>query len=134
MTRTPDDLTEPAYEFLTERHLATLSTVRPDGTPHVVPVGFTYDPETRTARVITSDGNQKARNSERAGYAALTQVDGARWLTLEGAARIRREPDQVRDAENRYANRYRVPRPNPRRIVIEVTVTRIMGSSTLRGD
>ena len=30
-------------DFLTERHLATLTTLRPDGTPHVVPVGFTYD-------------------------------------------------------------------------------------------
>ncbi|MFW0790690.1 TIGR03618 family F420-dependent PPOX class oxidoreductase [Gordonia sp. CPCC 205333] len=134
MTRTPDDLTDAAHEFLIERHLATLATVRPDGTPHSAPVGFTYDSDTRTARVITSDGNQKARNAERAGYAALTQVDGARWLTVEGAARVRREPDEVRDAERRYARRYRVPRPNPRRVVIEVTVTRIMGSSTLRGD
>ena len=29
--------------FLTERHLATLTTLRPDGSPHVVPVGVTYD-------------------------------------------------------------------------------------------
>jgi len=46
--------------FLTERHLATLTTLRPDGTPHVVPVGFTFDPETRTARVITSGTSAKA--------------------------------------------------------------------------
>ena len=40
----PDLLT-----FLTERHLATLTTLRADGTPHVVPVGFTFDAATLTA-------------------------------------------------------------------------------------
>ena len=40
--------------FWTERHLCTLTTIRPDGTPHVVPVGVTLDVETATARVITS--------------------------------------------------------------------------------
>ena len=32
--------------FWTERRLATLTTVRPDGTPHVVAVGVTVDFET----------------------------------------------------------------------------------------
>ena len=32
-----------SLDFLTERHLATLTTLRRDGSPHVVPVGFTYD-------------------------------------------------------------------------------------------
>jgi uncharacterized pyridoxamine 5'-phosphate oxidase family protein len=40
---TPADLTPEMLEFLRERHLATLTTLRPDGSPHVVPVGFTYD-------------------------------------------------------------------------------------------
>ncbi|MEO2108984.1 MAG: pyridoxamine 5'-phosphate oxidase family protein, partial [Actinomycetota bacterium] len=43
-----------ALAFLTERHLATLTTLRPDGTPHVVPVGFTWDPDGPTVRIITS--------------------------------------------------------------------------------
>ncbi len=36
--------------FGTERHLATLTTVRPDGTPHVVAVGVTVDFEAGVAR------------------------------------------------------------------------------------
>lgn len=131
MTRTPADLTAAAHEFLTDRHLATLATIRADGTPHVVAVGFSYDVGAQIARVITFDGSQKVRNVERSGHAALTHVDGARWLTLDGPARIRREADQVRDAEDRYAARYRRPRPNPRRVVIEVSVTRVMGSSAM---
>ena len=44
--------------------------------------------------------------------------------------------DAVRDAELRYAQRYRTPRPNPKRVVIEVRVERVLGSSSLldRGE
>lgn len=129
MARTADDLSPEALTLLTEYHLASLSTLRANGTPHVVAVGFTFDPDTSIARVITFDGSQKVRNAEQGAYAALTHVDGPRWLTLEGPARVRREPEQVRDAEARYAARYREPKPNPKRVVIEVSVTRALGSA-----
>jgi PPOX class probable F420-dependent enzyme len=132
MPATPSSLNADAGTFLTERHLATLATKRPDGTPHVVAVGFTWDAEAGLARVITREGSQKVRNAERGAYGAVTQVDGARWLTLEGPARILRDADSVRDAENRYAERYRTPRENPERVVIEITVTRVLGSQSLR--
>ncbi len=50
-------LTSDALAFLTERHLAMLTTLRADNSPHVVAVGFTFDPKSHIARVITSDGN-----------------------------------------------------------------------------
>ena len=124
-------LTSDALEFLTERHLAMLTTLRTDGSPHVVAVGLTVDPDTHIARVITSDGSQKAVNAERSRVGVLSQVDGGRWLSLEGIASVNREPDAVRDAEVRYAQRYRTPKPNPQRVVIEVLVKRVLGSSTL---
>jgi hypothetical protein len=37
--------------FVTERHLATLTTLRADGSPHVVPVAFTWDAEAGVARI-----------------------------------------------------------------------------------
>ncbi|MFJ6672901.1 pyridoxamine 5'-phosphate oxidase family protein [Actinosynnema sp. NPDC091369] len=116
--------------FWTERHLCTLTTIRPDGTPHVVPVGVTLDVETATARVITSRGSHKARQILAAGEAhvAVCQVDGRRWSTLEGRAVVRQDPEAVRDAERRYADRYRTPRPNPDRVVIEIAVTRVLGT------
>ncbi|MDT5142594.1 MAG: hypothetical protein QOE52_2244, partial [Mycobacterium sp.] len=67
----------------------------------------------------------------------LSQVDGARWLSLEGRASVNSEIGAVRDAELRYAQRYRTPRVNPRRVVIEVQVARVLGSSDLlarKGD
>ncbi|GII96989.1 TIGR03618 family F420-dependent PPOX class oxidoreductase [Sinosporangium siamense] len=126
------DLGEGFREFWRERHLCTLTTLRPDGTPHVVPVGVTLDPETGTARVIASGNSRKARNVSAAGaegaLVAVCQVDGRRWSTLEGRAVVRREPDEVAGAERRYAERYRAPRPNPSRVVIEIAVTRVLGN------
>src|SRR5262249_12659688 len=124
-------LTNEALAFLTERHLAMLTTLRADNSPHVVAVGFTFDPKTHIARVITSGGSQKAVNAERGGVAVLSQVDGARWLSLEGRASVSTETTAVRDAELRYAQRYRTPRANPKRVVIEVQIERVLGSSDL---
>lgn len=124
-------LTNDALAFLTERHLAMLTTLRGDNSPHVVAVGFTFDPTTHLARVITTGGSQKAVNAEERGVAVLSQVDGARWLSLEGTATVSGDPDDVRDAELRYAQRYRTPRVNPRRVVITVRIERVLGSSSL---
>ncbi|MBN7562030.1 pyridoxamine 5'-phosphate oxidase family protein, partial [Mycobacteroides abscessus] len=81
--------------------------------------------------VITTGGSQKAVNAERGGVAVLSQVDGARWLSLEGSATVVTDKDAVRDAELRYAQRYRTPRVNPKRVVIEVKIERVLGSSDL---
>ncbi|MFI9503165.1 PPOX class F420-dependent oxidoreductase [Nocardia sp. NPDC052566] len=124
-------LSQTALEFVTERHLATLTTLRADGTPHVVAVGFTWDPEAGIARIITNDGSVKVRNVRRSGYAAVSQVDGIRWLTLEGPATVLDDPASVADAVDRYAGRYRVPRENPTRVVIAIEVRRVLASGTL---
>ena len=125
-----DDLGPGALAFLTERHLATLTTLRADGTPHVVPVGVTFDPLTRTARVITSGTSAKARHVRNGqGRVAVCQVDGRRWLTLEGAAVVRDDAASVADAVARYAVRYRQPRENPARVVLEISVDRVLGNA-----
>ncbi|TSE01640.1 PPOX class F420-dependent oxidoreductase [Skermania sp. ID1734] len=128
----PIVLSQAALEFVTDRHLATLTTLRQDGTPHVVAVGFTWDAERCRVRIITDGASHKARNVERHGYAAVSQVDGVRWITLEGPARVLRDRDSVHDAVQRYAARYRQPRHNPTRVVIEIDVQRVMCSSVLR--
>ncbi|MCW2541360.1 MAG: hypothetical protein JWN95_3085 [Frankiales bacterium] len=121
--------TSPDFEqFWTERHLCTLTTIRSDGTPHVVPVGVTFDAAAGLARVITAGGSRKARNLQHGGYASVCQVDGRRWSTLEGPATVLSDPDAVHEAERRYALRYRQPRVNPARVVIAIDVTRILGN------
>jgi PPOX class probable F420-dependent enzyme len=117
-------------QFWTVRQLSTLTTLRTDGTPHVVPVGVTYDPVTRLARVICSRGSVKARNVARgagSAWAAVCQVDGGTWSTLEGVAVLRDDAASVADAEQRYAARFRTPRVNPERVVIEIAIRRTLG-------
>lgn len=114
-------------EFWAERHLCTLTTLRPDGSPHVVAVGATLDAPAGIVRVITRRGSVKVRNVRATSRAAICQVDGRRWSTAEGIAVVREDPESVADAERRYAQRYRVPQPNPERVVIEVTITRMLG-------
>ncbi|MET9057172.1 TIGR03618 family F420-dependent PPOX class oxidoreductase [Streptomyces antibioticus] len=130
----PGSLPDPtAYlAFWRERHVCTLTTPRPEGGPHVVPVGVTYDPGSGVARVIADGGSKKVRNILAAGpdgaLVAVCQVDGRRWATLEGRARIRTEPDRIAEAERRYAERYgRQPRVNPTRVAVEIEVTRTLG-------
>jgi PPOX class probable F420-dependent enzyme len=130
LVRTLDDGVSDGFrEFWAERRIGTLVTLRRDGTPHVVPVGVTLDVEAGIARVICSRGSRKARNAAERGTAAVSQVEGGRWSTLEGDAVVRDDPDSVADAERRYAQRYRVPRENPERVVIEIAVRRVMGLS-----
>jgi F420H(2)-dependent biliverdin reductase len=128
MALDPNDLPPSALEFLAERHLATVTTLRADGSPHVVPVGFTYEAATRTVRIITSATTRKAVHARRGSRVVVAQVDGRRWLALEGVGSVREDAASVRDAEERYAVRYRTPRPNPARVVVAFTVDRVLGS------
>jgi PPOX class probable F420-dependent enzyme len=135
MSVTPADLAargEEFAEFWAEYHLCTLTTLRRDGSPHVVPVGVTLDLGTATARVICSGTSAKARHVRAVGpegaRVAVSQVDRGRWSTLEGLAVVRDDPESVADGERRYAARYRVPRVNPARVVLEIALTRVLGS------
>src|SRR4028119_1479662 len=134
MAHDPRALPDEVSAFLAERHLATLTTLRPDGAPHVVAVGFTWDPEAGLVRVITNGTSRKAAHV-RAGSprAVVGQGDGRRWLAVgAGAARVRAicppavggewrgrrglsmegvptvsdEPSRVAEAVRRYALRY----------------------------
>ncbi len=123
-------LSDDALAFVTERHLATLSTLSADGSIHVVAVGFTY--RDGIARVITSGESRKVANVIADGRASIAQVDGAHWLTVQGTASIARDPESVQLGVDLYAERYRQPRVNPLRVVIVLEVEKVLGSSGMR--
>lgn len=127
-------LSAAGLAFVTERHLATVTTLLPDGTPHVTPAGFTWDDEHSIARVICSRTSRKARNVGLGGPVALCQFEGRHWLTLHGLGRVHSDPAAVAEAVARYARRYRPPRENPARVVIEVHVSHALGSAALLGE
>jgi F420H(2)-dependent biliverdin reductase len=124
----PNQLPDQVLAFLEERHLASLTTLRADGSPHVVPVGFSWDDSQRTVRIITFEPSTKVSNVLRGNTrAAVSQVDGGRWLTLEGVARVTRDPAEVKLALDGYARRYREPSTRSDRVAIEISVDRVMG-------
>lgn len=125
--KTPDDITPEMLAFLREYHLASLTTMRPDGSPHVVPVGFSYDETDRVVRIITFPASMKYKNALRGGRAVVSQVDGGRWLTLEGTVSAVSDTERVGLAVAGYAARYRQPGEREDRVSIEIAVDRIMG-------
>lgn len=125
-------LTTAALVFLAERHLATLSTIGREGRIHSVPVGITY--LDGVVRVIGNRGSQKFLNAQRSGRASVSTADGARWISFEGPARLLTDPDSIALAVELYAARYKKPRENPERAVLEIAVERMLGSSGMRSD
>jgi PPOX class probable F420-dependent enzyme len=124
---TAPHITEEMLTFLREYHLASLTTLRADGSPHVVPVGFSYDPELRIVRVITFPSSVKYKNALRGGRAVVSQVDGGRWLSLEGTVTGVSDPTRVAAAVAGYAARYRDPKEREDRVAIEIAVDRVLG-------
>jgi len=123
-------LTDRAQEFVTERHLATLSTLAADGTVHAVPVGFTV--KDGVARVIASGSSQKVRNIRLREHATISQYDGATWITLIGTGRVLDDGESVAEAVALYAERYRQPSVNPERVAILIDITKVMGSPGMK--
>ncbi|MDP9373642.1 MAG: TIGR03618 family F420-dependent PPOX class oxidoreductase [Chloroflexota bacterium] len=92
------DLTQPRDaridRRLREETIAFLSTVRPDGRPHLVPIWFLWDGE--TILIFSQPANQKVRNLrqnpramlalERGGDAPVILIEGEATLLDEGAA------------------------------------------------
>ena len=129
MSLDPAALPAEALAFLAEYHLASLTTARRDGSPHVVAVGFSYSPADQLVRVITWAASTKARNvaASPGGRAVVCQIDGGRWLSLEGTATVTSDPARVAAAVAGYAGRYRQPGEREDRVAIEIQVDRIMG-------
>lgn len=129
MALDPRDLPADVLLFLEEYHIASLTTLRPDGSPHVVPVGFSFDRNEQLVRIITFNDSRKARNVEATpgGRAVVCQVDGGRWLSLEGTAEVTNDPERVAEAVARYSARYRPVEEQEGRVAIELRVDRIIG-------
>ena len=129
MSLDPRSLPPEVEKFTSERHLASLTVLRPDGTPHVAPVGFSWDADSGLVRIITFAGARKVRHLSRRPHprAAVCQVDGGRWLTFEGPATVTDDEARVAEAVERYAARYRQPSERPDRVAIEIAVDRVLG-------
>ena len=129
MSMNPQNLSQEVLSFLDERHLASLTLLRPDGSPHVTAVGFTWDQDSQLVRVITWAGSMKSKILEQQpnSRAVVCQIDGGRWLSLEGTAVVTSDEARCKEGPERYANRYRIPQDRQDRTVIEISVDQILG-------
>ena len=129
MSMNPQNLSQEVLSFLDERHLASLTLLRPDGSPHVTAVGFTWDHDSQLVRVITWAGSMKSKILEQQpnSRAVVCQIDGGRWLSLEGTAVVTSDEARCKEGTERYANRYRIPQDRQDRTVIEISVDQILG-------
>ena len=129
MSMNPQNLSQEVLSFLDERHLASLTLLRPDGSPHVTAVGFTWDQDSQLVRVITWAGSMKSKVLEQQpnSRAVVCQIDGGRWLSLEGTAVVTSDEARCKEGTERYANRYRIPQDRQDRTVIEISVDQILG-------
>ena len=130
MALDPKNLSDDVIDFLRERHVGTLTTLDAGGRLHVVAIAFTYEPADGLIRMITFGTSRKVKNLRRAGAgarAAVAQVDGPRWLSFEGPARVVDDPVGGARAVALHAARYKQPGENPLRVAIELTPERVLG-------
>jgi PPOX class probable F420-dependent enzyme len=98
-------LTEADVALLREPQLAQVSTLMPDGTPHITPVWV--DTDGQAVLFNTARGRVKARNLERNPAIAVSVLDRAddhRWVSVRGRAEL---IDEGADAHiDRLAKKY----------------------------
>jgi F420H(2)-dependent biliverdin reductase len=128
------------WEFYTTYRLSTLTTLRPDGRPHTVPVGVMLDAENECGWIITRATSRKVTNildAERRGETAhvtVCQVERGQWSTIEGRASVVLDPVGIERATTLYAERYRPPSSNREgRAAIRIDIDRILCSRGLVG-
>jgi F420H(2)-dependent biliverdin reductase len=123
----PRDLPAEVLAFLRERHLATLTTLRADGSPHVVPVGFSFDPDAVRGAGDHLGRSVKARNA--GARRPRRGVAGRRRPLADagGPGAAVTDPDGVAAAVAGYTERYRPPKQRDDRVAIEIAVDKVMG-------
>jgi len=97
--------TEGELRYLSERRLGRIATVGKDGTPHVAPVGWSYDPEEDAVEVggRNFDRSKKYHDAARSGRAAIVIDDVVtvdpwqpRGIEIRGTAEVVDDPPRIR--------------------------------------
>ncbi len=136
-------LSEQGIELLRERHIAILSTILPDGSPHATPLWVDVEPDGTHILVNIPEGHVKLKNIDRDPRVAVTVVDSEnhfRTVQVRGIAVEKRGPDQgsvehVNLLSKKYTGRdpY-VLREGEKRIIVRIKVTHVLGWSPTGGS
>ena len=99
--------------YLSERRLGRIATVGKDGTPHVAPVGWSYDPDDDVIEIGGRDfaRSKKYHDAERSGRAAIVIDDLAsvdpwrpRGIEIRGSAEVVDDPAVIRISPQRIVS------------------------------
>ena len=128
MARDPHDLGPEVLAFLTERHLATLTTLRADGSPHATVVWV--DGEGDLVRINITTTRAKYRHLRRDARVAVLVVDRGdpyRWLAVDGHAELTEEGAEahIHGLSRKYFGRDYVLPPGERRVLVRVRPERV---------
>ena len=108
-----------------------ISTTRPDGRPHAVPVWYWWDGQ--AVYFATPRQSQKAKNLAQQPWVIVHAGDGDDVIILEGAAVEVNDPDELTRLNADYREKYVDPHsgakaiiPNAGDVVYRVRVTHLM--------
>jgi PPOX class probable F420-dependent enzyme len=98
-------LTDEEGRFLKEKNLATVATIRKDGSPQLTPTWIDWDGE--NVLINTAEGRAKPRNIRRnpvVGVQVIDRDDPYRWLAVSGPAEITDEgaEEHINELSHRY--------------------------------
>ena len=93
-----------------------VSTTRPDGRPHAVPVWFTWDG--KTLYFATHEISQKARNLESQSWVVVHAGNGDDAIILEGVAEVVTGADELQTVDAARAEKYVDPRSGARDTIL----------------
>lgn len=97
--------TDAERRYLSDSRLGRIATVGRDGTPHIAPVGWSYDPERDVIEVGGRNfaRSKKYRDVQRSGRAAIVIDDLAsvdpwrpRGIEVRGSAEVLDDPPRIR--------------------------------------
>jgi PPOX class probable F420-dependent enzyme len=118
-------LTEKQREFLEQPFYGTVTTLRPDGTPHTTVVWIDVDDE--GVMFNTAGGRAKPRNLERDPRVALNVIDpndGYRWISVDGRAELASDgaDAQIDKLAKKYLGQDEYPwrKPDEQRITVRI--------------
>ena len=99
---------EEFHDLFLDKHVASVATINPDGSPQVTPMWIDYDKERNLILVNTAKGRKKARNMFQGAKVAINILDKTnpyRYIAIQGEVAQVTE-DGAQEHINRLSERY----------------------------
>ncbi len=122
-------VTDEQAQLFKSKNLATVATIRDDGSAQLTPVWIDWDGENVVFN--TAEGRVKPRNIRRRPVVSVQVVDGDdpyRWVSVTGPAEIVEDgaEDHINELSHRYRGRDYSYVPGEKRLIVRVKPERVI--------